>query len=156
MVIDQTSLEAQWTKGAALWKLEALTWGGQGRRFLAVVGGVEYTLFQVFPDVADLGLLAEVMYDGRDELAPATIFDNDVFVGFRWAFNDVSDTSILGGPVVDFETGELFAFLEAQRRLANRWLAEFEGRWLANTDPGSFTHTLRNDNFVTLRVSRFF
>ncbi len=156
VVIDQTSLEAQWTKGAALWKLEALTWGGQGRRFLAVVGGVEYTLFQVFPDVADLGLLAEVMYDGRDELAPATIFDNDVFVGFRWAFNDVSDTSILGGPVVDFETGELFAFLEAQRRLANRWLAEFEGRWLANTDPGSFTHTLRNDNFVTLRVSWFF
>ncbi len=155
-VIDQTSLEFQWTREATLWKLEAMTRGGQGDRFFALVGGVEYTLFQVFPGVADLGLLAEVMYDGRDELAPPTTFDNDVFAGFRWALNDVSDTSILGGPVVDYETGEVFAFLEAERRVGNRWRVEFEGRLLANTNPESFTYTLRNDSFVTVRLSRFF
>ena len=155
-VIDQTSLELQWTKEAALWKLEAMTRGGQVDRFFALVGGVEYTLFQVFPGTADLGLLAEVMYDGRDELAPPTIFDNDGFVGFRWAFNDVWDTSILGGPVVDFETGEVFAFLEAERRVGNRWRVELEGRWLANTDPESLTYAIRKDSFVTLRLSRFF
>jgi len=155
-VIDQTSLELQWTRETTLWKLEAMTRGGQGDRFVAFVGGVEYTLFQVFQGAADLGLLAEVMYDGRDELAPLTLFDNDVFVGFRWALNDVWDTTILGGPVVDFETGELFAFLEAERRVGNRWRVELEGRWLANTDPESLTHTIRRDNFVTVRLSRFF
>jgi hypothetical protein len=154
-VIDQASLELQWTKEAVLWKLEALTRGGQGNRFVAAVAGVEYTLFQVFPGTADLGLLAEFLYDGRDDLAPPTIFDNDVFLGFRWAFNDVSNTSVLGGPVVDFQTGEVFALLELERRLASRWRFELEGRWLANTDPESFTRTLRKDNFVALRLSWF-
>lgn len=155
-IIDQLSIDAQWTRGATLWKLEAITRGGHGDRFLAAVGGVEHTLFGIGPGPADLGLLAEVMLDGRDEDAPFTAFDHDVFLGFRWALNDLADTSVLGGPVVDYRNGEVIAFLEAERRFGDRWVAELEARWLFNTDASAPVHDLRRDDFLTLRLSRFF
>ncbi len=96
------------------------------------------------------------MLDGRDTSAPFTAFDHDVFVGARWAFNDTADTSVLGGPIVDYETGEVVAFLEWERRFGDRWVATLEGRWLINTDPTAPLHGLRDDDFLTLRLSRFF
>ncbi len=155
-IIDQVSIDAQWTAAATLWKLEALTRGGHGDRFVAAVAGVEHTLFRIGPGPADLGLLAELMLDGRDETAPFTPFDNDVFFGARWAFNDVANSSILGGPVIDYETGEAFAFLEAERRLSDRWIAALEARGFMNTDPTAPVHSLRRDDFVSLRLSRYF
>ena len=96
------------------------------------------------------------MLDGRDELASFTVFDNDVFVGARWAFNDTADSSILGGPVIDFETGEVFAFLEAVRRFGDRWVAELEARALVNTDALGPAHGIRRDDFLTIPLSRYF
>ncbi len=151
-VVDQTSLELQWTRGATLWKLEALAQGGQGHRFGAFVAGLEHTLYQLGDGDTDLGLLAEVMVDDRDSDAPVTLFDNDIFAGMRWAWNDVADTSILGGPVIDFDTGEVLAFVEAERRVGDAWTVEVEGRWFGNTEVGTFSNALRRDGFVTLRV----
>ena len=155
-IIDQFSVDAQYTRGATLWKLEAMMRGGHGDRFAAGVFGVEHTLFSVGPGPADLGLLAEIMLDGRGGDAPFTAFDNDVFVGFRWAFNDVQGTSILGGPIVDLNHGETIAFLEAERRLGDRWVGAFEMRVLLNTDATAALHTIRRDDFMTFRLSRFF
>ena len=50
---------------------------------------------------ADLGLLFEFLYDGRDQTTFPTIYDNDVFLGARLAFNDVQDSSILLGAVIE-------------------------------------------------------
>ena len=155
-IIDQFSVDAQYTRGASLWKLEAMMRGGHGDRFAAGVFGVEHTLFSVGPGPADLGLLAEVMLDGRGQDAPYTPFDNDVFVGFRWAFNDVDGTSILGGPIVDLEHGETVAFIEAERRFGDRWVGALEMRLLLNTDITAPLHTLRRDDFLTFSLSRFF
>ena len=67
---------------------------GQGDLFAATVAGFEYTFYQIMESNADLGLLAEIHYDGRDEVgAPATAFDNDFFLGARLALNDTQDTS---------------------------------------------------------------
>lgn len=155
-VIDQVSLDAQWTRGATLWKAEAMTRGGHGDRFGALVGGVEHTLFNLGPGPADLGLLAELMLDGRGSEAPFTAFDHDVFLGARWAFNDTADSSLLGGPIVDYRTGEAIAFVEAQRRFGDRWVAEIEARSFLNTDATAPLHGFRRDHFLTLRLSRFF
>jgi hypothetical protein len=111
--IDQVGLDAQWTGERTLLKLEVMTRGGHGERLYAVSGGIENTLYQVLGSDGDLGLLAEVMYDSRGSGAPATIFENDVFVGGRWALNDVSDTSVLGGPLIDLDTGEALILVEA-------------------------------------------
>jgi len=155
-IIDQVSIDAQWTRGATLWKLEAMTRGGHGKRFLATVVGLEHSIFDIGARGSDLGLLAEVMLDGRDDEAPFTAFDHDVFLGARWAWNDAAGTSILGGPVVDYQTGEVLAFLEAERRFGDRWLTELQARWLANTDASAPLHGFRRDDFVTLQLSRYF
>jgi hypothetical protein len=155
-VIDQLGIDAQWTGDATLFKLEAMTRGGHGERFGAATGGIEHTLYQVFGGGTDLGLLAEFMLDGRGPTAPPTVFDHDVFLGFRWAANDVHDTAILGGPVIDYRTGEVLALLEMERRLGDSWRFELEARFFANTAPGGVPHGLRRDGFVTLRLSRFF
>jgi hypothetical protein len=154
-VIDQISIDAQWTRGATLWKLEAMTRGGHGDRFVATVAGIEHTFFDAVP-AADVGVLVEVMVDGRGEDAPFTAFDHDLFIGARWAFHDAASTSIVGGPVVDYRTGETFAFLEAERRIGDRFLVELEARWLFQTAEGGPTHGLRRDDVLTLRVSRYF
>ena len=44
-VIDQTSVDLQYTTDAWLWKLEALTRSGEGEQFNAMVGGLEIYFF---------------------------------------------------------------------------------------------------------------
>jgi len=155
-IVSQLSADAQWTAGATLWKLEALVRSGHGRTFGAAVAGVEHTFFQVGPGLADVGVLAEVHVDGRDETAPFTAFDRDVFLGARWALNDDDDTSVVGGPVVDWRSGETLAFVEATRRIGSRWVARLEGRWLMNTDAPEPLWGLRRDDHFAVQVSRYF
>lgn len=155
-LVNQLSVDAQWTRGATLWKVEALTRGGHGDRFAATVAGLEHTFFGVGQSPQDLGVLAEVMLDGRGPEAPPTIFDHDVFAGIRWAWNDVADTSILAGPMIDYRTGETVSRVEATRRVGDRWVAEVEVNWIAWTDRGSPLHGLRRDDTLTLRLQRYF
>lgn len=155
--IDQSGLDLQLTRDAWLWKLEAMTRGGHGDRFLAAVGGFEYTLFGVLGSDADLGLLAEYLYDGRDQgRAPATSADDDVFLGTRLALNDVQDSSALLGAVIDRDSQATVLFVEAERRLGDRWKIALESRLLLNITDDDPQAGIRDDDFVTLRLSWFF
>ena len=158
-VIDQTSLDLQWTHDAWLWKLEVIGRAGHGDYFGATVAGVEYTLFQVLDSPADLGLLAEYLYDGRDPdptAAPPTLFDHDVFAGIRLALNNADDTQLLVGATLDTRSAQTLAVLEASHRLGESWLAELETRWFFAGEPDDFVAGLRRDSFIALRLSWFF
>ena len=48
----------------------------------------EYTFYQVADSVADVGVLLELQYDGRDDGEPVTLADNDLFAGIRLALNN--------------------------------------------------------------------
>ena len=98
-VIRQAGGDVQYTRGAWLGKLETIVRSGNGDTFAAAVGGVEYTLFQAL-GAADIGVLVEYLYDGRDDEAPFTPFDDDVFVGSRLAWNDTRDTALLVGAII--------------------------------------------------------
>ena len=155
--IDQAGLDLQLTHEAWLWKFEGLGRTGHGDAFLAAVGGFEYTLYQVFETGADLGLLMEYQFDGRDEeRAPATIADNDLFGGFRLALNNEQDTALLASTIVDLETAEVAFTLEAERRIGSGWKAEVEARFFTNTDPASPLAFVRDDGLVTFRLTRYF
>lgn len=164
--ITQGAIDLQYTKDAWLWKLEAIVREGHGDTFFAGVGGFEYTIYQVF-GAADLGLLAEYQYDGRDEgfviesfgptlAAPATTANNDVFVGARLALNDVQDTSLLAGAAVDADDQTTGMFIEAERRIGQNWTAEAEARLFFNVDEDNIADAFRNDDFITLRLTRYF
>ncbi len=156
--IDQTSLDAQLTRDAWLWKLEAITRSGHGDRFFASVAGFEYTLFGILESNADLGLLAEYLYDGRDEEdAPAVIADDDLFLGARATLNDEQDTTFLLGGIVDREEQSTLLLVEAERRLGEFWKVELEGRFFVNVDDDDLVlNGIRDDDVLTLRLTRFF
>ena len=154
--MDQVGLELQWTVEAWLWKLEAISRWGHGEHFGAVVAGFEYSFFSLFGTALDLGLVAEYLYDGRGAEAPRTLFENDVFVGGRLAFNDVGGTSILAGAIVDNQTGATFVTLEASRRLGDRWTIELESLAFFDVPPTGLLYSVRRDDYVQVRLSRFF
>ena len=117
-LLHQTSLDVQLTRGGWLAKLEAVHREGVDGGSNATVAGVEYTLVGVFGN-ADLGIVAEGQYDGRD--APMVPFsDNDVAVGGRFTFNDTQDTDILAFTAIDIDNGSRFTSVETNRRWAAR------------------------------------
>ncbi|MEM1140032.1 MAG: hypothetical protein AAGH45_09115 [Pseudomonadota bacterium] len=158
-VITQGGLDVQYTTGPWLWKFEGIVREGQGETFGAVTGGFEYTFFGITETGADLGVLLEYHHDGRDPAeAPITPFDEDVFIGARLALNDVQDTSILVGGIVDAEDGTTSSLIEAERRFGDNWTGEVEGRFFSNVgddanDPLTFS---QDDSHLVLRLTRYF
>lgn len=155
--IDQTALEMQYVKGATLFKMEMMTRSGQGDRFVALVVGAEHTLYGVMGNRADLGIIAEYLYDGRDlAMAPVTSLDHDIFMGFRLALNDQQDTSLLLGSIVDHENGSTLISLEAERRIGENWKIEIETRLFLAIDKQDPLYILKQDDSFTFRLTRFF
>jgi len=155
-LIDQVGLEGQYTSGAWLWKVEALTRGGpDAGRYVATVAGFERTTYQVFGTDADLGVLLEYHRDDRGADAP-TPFQDDVFVGTRLALNDAAGTAVLGGVVVDRHSGGGFYLVEAGRRMATGWTLDLEMRGVWGTEPSDPLFGLRRDGHLSLALSRWF
>ncbi|MFW0778089.1 MAG: hypothetical protein ACN2B6_10280 [Rickettsiales bacterium] len=154
-IIDQSSLDVQYTTGSWLWKLEAIGRAGQGDYFGAATGGFEYTFYGV-NDAHDLGILLEYHRDGRDHRAPGTNLDNDIFAGFRYTFNDVSDTELLAGITADTNHASQFVVLEASHRINTNWKAEIDARFFVNQDAESPAKPLDQDDFAQFRLSRYF
>ena len=154
-VIGQLGLDLQYTRGAWLLKLEAIRRSGQGDTFTAFTTGFEYTLYSIGDSSADLGLLVERLYDGRDATAPVTALADDVFLGTRLALNDVNDTTVLIGAIIDRGDHGVMSFVEVQRRLWERWRLELELRLLDRVKDEALLG-LKNDSFLTARLVRFF
>ena len=115
-LITQAGLDLQYTLDAWLWKFESIVHEGHGSSFGAMVGGFEYTIFQI-PDTY-LGLLMKYHRDGRDPAStPATGFDYDLFLGARYALDDVDDAQALAGTLIDLEDSLMPFLIEAERRI---------------------------------------
>jgi hypothetical protein len=155
-LIDQVGLDLQYTTDAWLWKLETFVRDGYSETFAAAVGGFEYTLYQVRDSAVDIGLLLEYQYDGRGELEPISIADNDLFVGIRLAMNDVQDTAILAGVVRDTETGEMLINIEAERRIGNSYLLELRARGFSGADRDDLSYSFARDDYLQLQLTMFF
>lgn len=156
-IIQQWGVDVQYTLDAWLWKFEGVVIDGLDEVYGAVVGGFEYTLYQIFSTNADLGLLAEYNWDGRDqELEPVSLFDNDIFLGARLALNNPQDTTALIGGIVDTENGSTLFNVEAQHRLGQSWVVEMIGRFFINIDEDDPTFFLEKDSFINLSLQYHF
>ncbi|MEL6584910.1 MAG: hypothetical protein AAFQ36_13860 [Pseudomonadota bacterium] len=154
--LNQVGVDAVRVDGAWLFKgeLAAGVVGGEG--FTAAVAGAEYTLYGVTDGGADLGLIAEWLYDDRDGAnQPLTPLDNDLFVGTRFVLNDFSDTELLFGGFYDPDTQGMQASAEFSRRVGDQTLLELEGR-LFDAGDDTLIQTLEDDDLMTLRLTRFF
>ena len=118
-----------------------------------MVAGVEYTINSVFGSEADLGLLAEWNYDGRRENA-TNVFDNDIFLGARLAFNDVQSTDLVVSMLADADHSTRSMVFEFNRRLSDRWSLHLEAVAILAVDKADHTHyQTRRDSFIELQVT---
>jgi hypothetical protein len=158
-LIDQVGADVQLTRGAWLWKFEGLWRAQHGQHYGAMVAGFEYTLYQILATDADLGLLLEYSWDGRDSdpaKQPPVLLDDDLFFGARLTLNDVQDSALLAGVVIDRDSQASQLSIEAERRLDSHWKAEVESRWFLNSGGNDVASAFRDDSYVTLRLARYF
>ena len=151
--LKQVGVDVQHTGELWLWKLETIFRDTRVESSSALVGGFEYTNYQVFDSEYDLGLLTEVLYDNQS--AP-TLFNRDVFVGLRLTFNNPQDSSILAGVIVDEESRETFINLEAEHRINNVVSAELQYRKFHNTDSSSPLSSFAEDDYVQIKLRAYF
>jgi len=154
--ITQFGTDLQYTYEAWLLKFEGIVRSGQGDTFAASVAGFEYTFYQIGESTADLGLLLEYLYDGRDTEAPPVLLQNDVFTGARLSLNDTQDTSLLIGAIIDVEDQSTSFSIEAERRIGDSWKIELESRWFANSATDNPLQSVKNDDYLTVRVRKYF
>lgn len=164
--ITQTAIEAQYTRGFWLWKLEALTRSGEeGGRFAATAFGFEYTIEGVADTAADLGLVVEYNWDERGVEAP-TYLDDDIALGTRFALNNEADTDALVGVVYDPATSERLWLIEAHHRIGDAWKLNLQSflvssghppdplQWL--TEDGDRLAPVSRDDYIQLELIRYF
>ncbi len=92
----------------------------------------------------------------REDQAPPTAFEDDLFLGARWVLNDVQDTAFLLGGLIDREDGSVALSIEAERRLAGHWKVERASRLFLDVAAENSLASFAADDFLTLRLSRFF
>ena len=126
-VIDQSGLEIQYLLDSLAIKGEVISRSGQGERFTAATYGFEYTQVGVLQTRIDLGWVVEFNHDDRLESSPFVL-------GTRFSFNDIYDSQILSGFIVNDKSKELGFLLEASRRIGECCMLSIEGVYFDDTD----------------------
>ena len=115
----------------------------------------EYTFSNIKETGLDIGVIGEYLYDNRDEFALSGL-DNDLFIGSRFALNDVQSTEFLIGGIFDLEKSSKLFSIEASRRFGDSWKLEIEARLFSNISGKEFLYFMRDDSFLQLRLAKFF
>ena len=154
-IINQVGIDIQATVGPLLIKVESIHRQAEQQDFESFVGGFEYTFGNIRSSGIDLGLIAEYLYDSRDELAISNLA-NDLFTGFRLAFNDTQSTEILAGGIFDLEKSTKLYSVEASRRVGSSWKVELEARIFNDVSEEEFLYFFREDSFGKFALYRYF
>jgi len=154
-LIDQTGLELQLTRGSWLWKLEAIRRTGELERYNAATAGFEYTFYGLFDSSADLGLVAEYLWDSRGDEA-TTPFEDDLFAGLRLTLNDVPSSEALLGMIRDREDESYLFSVEASRRFGNNWKGSLEARVFDVDRLDESLRAFARDDYIQLELAYYF
>lgn len=162
-LINQVSVDIQGAVGKWLLKLEAMTRDVPGKRFAAAVAGFEYTESSILGSSADLGLLLEYQYDGREKLSRTMLTNtlptpnnNDIFAGLRFALNDEQNSQVLFGVTIDVDTRATVASFKGSRRIGDSWKIEVESLAFFHVPQTDILIGPSRDDYVQVRLIRFF
>lgn len=115
--IAQSGLELRYVAGDTVLKAELISQTGGSDSFVGSGIGSETTFNQITDGFSSITVYLEAYYDTRNELAPLTPFQRDVFVGFRYNTNDVNDTLLDVRYTHDVEFHSDLIDVRASRRL---------------------------------------
>jgi len=154
--LTQGGLDIQRTWDAWLLKLEVVIADQSGDNFTSNVFGLEYTFFDFSNSGVDIGILFEGLYDNRDENKTAsTLFENDIFVGTRFTWNDFQESELLLGAIIDWKTGSMFSSIEYERRIGENMKFEVEAQYFLAEDSEPLAQFERDSN-LTLKLTRYY
>ena len=154
--LTQGGVDIQRTWDAWLLKLEVVIADQSGDNFISNVLGLEYTFFDFSNSGIDIGILFEGLYDNRDENKTAsTLFENDIFAGARFTWNDFQESELLLGTIIDWETGSMFSSIEYERRIGENMKFEVEAQYFLAQDSEPLAQFERDSN-LTLRLTRYY
>lgn len=121
----------------------------------AVVGG-DYTFNDITPGGASLSVALEYLYDDRDPEMGFALFQNDVFLGLGYRFNNHLDTKLDFGVFHDLDSKANLYTLGVSSRLNDRLAVSLNATkvdvdgW---NDPLAFA---KEDTFLEFYLSYFF
>lgn len=159
--IRQAGLELTWVVDSWLWKAEAIHRSGMSNKlgnkedYSAAVAGFEYTFVGAGGGDTDIGLLMEYHLDERGARA-TTPYQNDLFVGLRFAFNDMQSSEILTGVIFDNDNSATIGLIEASRRLGDNMKLELEARLFNDFDSNDPLAGFEQDDYILLTWSYYF
>ena len=153
--MTQLGIDLQWIVEDWTWKLELIHRETNGDSFEATTAGFEYTFYGVFDSDIDLGTLAEYSHDNRS-LSQRGVFDRDLFVGSRLAFNDVQSSEMLIGFVIDTEKQSQTFRIEGNRRFGDSWKGTIEVQTFSNVDNTDVLAAFSRDDYLVLELARYF
>jgi len=159
-ILDQGGLELTWVVKSLIIKLESVYRNTNQTDFnripstlvpapyFAYVGGVEYTINGIIGN-NDISFFLEYLGDSNvgTKTVDYRLFQNDLFVGFRYSLNDVNSKELKTGLTIDLDHPEEFLYLvEYNQRLAELFTVAFrlDGvRSRANSRLDTFKEELR-------------
>ncbi|MEE9310471.1 MAG: hypothetical protein V3U64_05570, partial [Cocleimonas sp.] len=156
-LISQVGLDLQYTGESTIYKLESINRNFKDssiKDYTAVVAGLEHTL-PSFESGSELGLLAEYHNDSRGEVKSAP-FQNDLFVGARYALNDENSSEVLAGAFVDLDNESKSLRVEASRRMGNGLKLNLEAQVFTDTDVNDPSIFFAKDDYVKVGIQKFF
>ena len=151
-ILSQTSLDIQATKGAWLYKLEALSAKDGNERHLGVAGGFEYTFYGIKDSQSDLGLVIEYSFDDRNSYP----FNNDSVAALRWTKNDINSTSLLAGMFIDMRGNSNRFIAEYEQRINNNVKLFIDATFNGSIDSQDFTYAFEEDSVFSIKLARYF
>ncbi|MFK7874157.1 MAG: hypothetical protein AB8B71_00035 [Paracoccaceae bacterium] len=156
--ISQIGIDAQYTGDATLYKFEGIHRKGQRNfsfekeDYTAFIVGIEHTLYGLRGTNADLGLIAEYVYDSRGDQA-LTVFQDDLVLGARLALNDTQDTALLVTSAFDLDSDEILVRIEGDYRFNDSLSLGIEAGAVLKSSMKSLAYDQRNDPYIATRLT---
>ena len=152
--------------GSTLVKLEALYTDvisdAEISDYMHIGFGVEHTLNQFYGD-ASLGLIAEYYYyhtfdsSKRGDLELFELFQNDLFLGLRYSFNQENDASIIGGTILDTEYNEQVYYVKYETRIADIFKLNLDYRFIEpSTSYKTAFYLMGRHERISLKIGYYF
>ena len=81
-----------------------------------------------------------------------SLYDQDIFIGARLIFNDVSDSNLLAGVTSNSSGRDRFINIKEQRRFTNHLKGELRMRLFSNTEQDSILSAFEKDDYLQLQL----
>lgn len=183
--LQQLGVELQYVYDGWAFKFESASRWQQSGNYHTVVSGFEYTFSDIAASSADVGLLVEYLWHNRKDISiekpslevldpsftslaapflrnnriPSSYlspFNNDIFLGMRFALNNINGSYFLAGVIVDADDQTTAASFEGSTRLVDNLNLSLNVYVFSNASKESAFYAFRKDDQIELKLQWYF